>query len=1056
MKKLFAILLVAAMLFSLAACGTTNSGSGDKTLLENGRFSNVTVAVSSEIQNLLPTNGNGNPKAAFYWNIYESLFDFNEDLELVPDLAKSYEVVDSTHWQVHLFETIYDSAGNHITAEDVVASVEWLRTAGEDLNYDIFESITMVDEYTVEYTWTETPTSTSDIEFPFVRTFIFDKDAFDEVTFATAPIGTGNYVVDSFITGSEMVLKANENYWAANTAEDVSMRLALHNATVEKLTYRIIQESSTAEIELEMGNIDYCDYIRYLSLDKFEGNPEFVVDVSYASDYSFMGFNMDPASPFAQDQNLRLAVAYALDSDSIAEAMPGSYTAMYTYGTPYFKDYDSAWEADPSYCNTFDLELAKDYLAKSDYAANGSPMITVICKSAESDKNAVQMIVSQLAALGINVEMKAVDPATFQTDTMNSANWDLLFFNPMGGKDLASSWKLALADLGNPRTDGDTGSLIFHNDDTLFELYDVATADATHTTENMKAVIDYVFEQAYIYPVAYSVSARIYRADTISGIYYREGYDTLPASTYVGQTENKDPAGGGIPLAIGGDASAIVGSYTFSEVVGEGSGSCEYKVTFNEDGTYRIDQHNMYGEDVWIEGSYAYVDGVVICEAPEAGVQGPMDRLLNSGWANVDAPATSWVLNGDGTVTPVGYEAPEGGKEEAPAEDEVPGIVNALTGNMGFEAFKYYEETEEGWIEWYVMIKPETEGEVETGECILVSVNEAGGTEDGLLVYHCTYSKEKANISASVPEETEADQPRLGSVFNADGSSNWTIFGPGNIASDNVADMDAYKAGVNDGSIPSKPEPGILKGLAGMGFDRFDYMEETPYGVFPWHVLIKNGDPTPEGLEAGECIIVVENPNMGTADGLLVYHCTFTKDKATINVSCPDETDEEMKRLGNMWNADGTSVWTISGKGVIAPEPASDAPAAEPEAPAEPEEPGILGALANMGFDRFDYMEETPFGTFPWHVFIKNGDPTPEGLEAGECIIVVENPNLGTADGLLVYHCTFTKDKAVINVSCPEETDEEMKRLGDMWNSDGTSVWVISGKGVIAPEPASK
>ena len=929
MKKLFAMLLAAAMLFSLVGCGATSGTDGEKELLENGKFSKVTVAVNSEIQNLLPSNGNGNPKAAFYWNIYESLFDYNENLELVPDLAKSYEMIDETHWQVKLFETIYDSEGNHITAEDVVASVEWLIGAGEDLNYDIFESVTAVDEYTVEYTWKESPTSTSDIEFPFVRTFIFDKDAFDEVTFATAPIGTGSYVVDSFVTGSEMVLKANEDYWAAKTEEDVSMRLALHNATVDTLTYRIIQESSTAEIELEMGNIDYCDYIRYLSLDKFQNNDEFVVEVSYASDYCFMGFNMDPASPFAQDQNLRLAVAYALDSDSIAEAMPGSYSAMYTYGTPYFKDYDPAWESDENYCNTHDLDKAKDYLAKSDYAANGSPTITVICKSAEADKNAVQMIVSQLAAAGINVEMKAVDAATFQTDTMNTGNWDLLFFNPMGGKDLVSSWKLALADLGNPRTDGDTGSLIFHNDDKLFELYDVATADATKSLDTMKDVIDYVFEQAYIYPVAYSVSARIYRADTISDIYYREGYATLPASTFVGQSKNVDPSTGGLALEFGGDASAIAGTYTFSEVVGEGSGKCEYKVTFNADGTYRIEQHNMYDEDVFMEGSFAYVDGVVVCQAPEGGVQGAMDRLLNSGWANVDAPASSWTVNGDGTVTPVGYDpsAVEAEKEEKPAEEaEEPKIITALTGN-GFECFKYYEETDSRWINWYVLIKPEaTNGDIETGECIIVSENEAGGTDDGLLVYHTTYSKEKGTVTSAAPEESAEEQKRFGKMWNEDGSIEWQIFSKGAIAPKNLENFDEYTAGVKEGTIPppAEPEePGILKGLAGMGFDRFDYMEETPFGSFPWHVLILNQGETPEGLETGECIIVVENPNMGTKDGLLVYHCTFTKDKGTINVSCPEESDEEMKRLGNMWNSDGTSVWNISGKGVIAPSEAT-------------------------------------------------------------------------------------------------------------------------------------
>ena len=89
MKKLLAIVLALAMVLSLAACGGTG-GSGEKTLTEDGKMSNITTAVSSEIQNLLPTNGNGNPKAQFYWNIYESLFTYNKNLEFAPCLAKSW------------------------------------------------------------------------------------------------------------------------------------------------------------------------------------------------------------------------------------------------------------------------------------------------------------------------------------------------------------------------------------------------------------------------------------------------------------------------------------------------------------------------------------------------------------------------------------------------------------------------------------------------------------------------------------------------------------------------------------------------------------------------------------------------------------------------------------------------------------------------------------------------------------------------------------------------------------------------------------------------------
>ncbi len=918
MKKLFALLLAVVMVMSLAACNGEDGKEGG--LDENGRYTKAVAAVSSEIQNLLPTNGNGNPKAVFFWNIYETLFDFNEDLEFVPDLAKSFEIVDPTHWQVHLFEKIYDSAGNHITAEDVVFSVEWLRNAGEDLNYELFDSVKAVDDYTVEYTWKETPTSTSQIEFPFTRTFIFDKDAFDESKFATAPVATGNYTVQSFITGSEMVLKANPDYWALKTDEDVSMRLALHNATVDTMTYRIIQESSTAEIELQMGNIDYCDYIKYLSLDKFQNDSKYVVEVSYSSDYSFLGFNMDPSNILSDDLDLRMAICYALDSQAVANAMPGSYSPMKTYGTPYFKDYDPAWEKEPNYANTYDQAKAKEYLAKSKYAANGSPTLTIICKSSEADKNAVQMMLGQLMAVGINVEMKAVDQATFQTDTSNYANWDLMFFNPMSGKDLASSWRLAVDNMGNKRSDGSTGSIIFHGDQELFDLYKVATADATHTTENMKKVIDHIFANAYVYPVAYSVSARVYRAEALSKVYYREGYPTLCASTYAGQQENKNPATHGQTLDVGGDVSAVVGEYTFTEVVGEGSGKCEYKIQLNADGTYRIDQHNMFNEDVWIEGTFVYVDGKVVCAAPEAGVQGAMDRFLNSGWTDVNAPATTWILNGDGTATPEGYvpadptqpTEPEGG--DKPTE-EVPGIVTGLEGN-GFERFTFYEVNEGMGMTftWYVMKSD--------GMVIVITPNDMLGTADGLGVWHFTeVTEDKGVLTLSGLEEADKALPTMGDQWSDRDNfvQQWQIFGMGLIAPANWDGFEDYKAAVEAGEIPPKAEepsggetevPGIVAALTGQGYECFSFTEESPFGTFPWYVLKKDGEKT---------IVVTVNENLG---GETVWHFENTEeDKGLLTLSGLEEGDKALPTLGDQWSDKDNFVqkWQITGMGAVVP-----------------------------------------------------------------------------------------------------------------------------------------
>ena len=884
MKKLVAIALALAMVLSLAACGS--KASENTSLTEDGLYPSITSAVSLTINDLMPTNGNSNPKYGFYLNVYEALFDFNANQEMVPDLGKSLEYVDDTHWRVTLFNDIYDSAGNHITASDVVFSVNWLIGAGEALNYDLFESVEAVDEYTVEFTWKAKPTAIADVEFPLVRTFIFSEKAFDETKFATKPVTTGNYKVKEFVTGSKLVLEVNPDYWAAKSSEDTSMRLALHNARVKEISYEIISEAATAQISLKTGTINYCDYIRASSLSEFENDDKYVVSTTCSSNYSFMAFNMDPSNVLGNDQNLRLAIAYALDSDKIAEAIPGNFTAMKTYGTPYFSDYDASWEEDANYSNTCDTEKAKEYLAASGYAAAGSPTLTIMCKASEEDRNAVQMMMVQLQNIGINAKMAAVDSTTFQTDTGVYSNFDMVFFSSMGGNTLASSWKLVCSDVGSARSDGQkNGTLGFCHDEALFSLYAVATADATHNSESMKAVIDYIYENAIVYPVCYSITARVYTANAISELYLREGNVTLAASTYAGQEPNVDPVYTGyvLPVSEAKADSALTGTYTYSEAGDFGDKDNDFTLILDADGTYRLECNNCVGENIYTEGTWVVDEaGHVVCSA--SPVSGDMDKFLNSGWADADNPAPSFTVNSDGTMFP----------------------VKDLSGTYTYSEAGTFGDKDSDFT---LILNADGTYRLECNNSVGENIyTEGTWTVDGDGNVACSASPVSGDMDKFL-NSGWADEDNPAPVFTV--SDDGTMVPAGMEAAAEASDeAPAEEAG---------EEPAILSALAGGGFDRFDWMEESPFGTFPWHLMIKNGEAAADGTEQGEAILIVENPNLNTPDGLLVYHCTFTKSGPMITLSEPDETDEEMKRLGDMWNTDGTSVWMISGAGVVAP-----------------------------------------------------------------------------------------------------------------------------------------
>ena len=84
-----------------------------------------------------------------------------------------YKEVDDLHWQVEIYDYIYDSEGNHITADDVVFSFNELVESGNAFKYASFESVKKIDDYTVEFTWTAPIDSVGALEWPLSLIHIF-------------------------------------------------------------------------------------------------------------------------------------------------------------------------------------------------------------------------------------------------------------------------------------------------------------------------------------------------------------------------------------------------------------------------------------------------------------------------------------------------------------------------------------------------------------------------------------------------------------------------------------------------------------------------------------------------------------------------------------------------------------------------------------------------------------------------------------------------------------------------------------------------------------------
>ena len=342
--------------------------------------------------------------------------------------------------------------------------------------------------------------------------------------FATAPVGTGPYVVTEFTSGSKVVLEANDNYWQT----DKSLISLRHQANVQTIEYDIIAESSQNVIALQTGAVDYSEDVPNENLADFqEGGQyadQFNVEVASGSFVHALNLNQSEGHPGA-DLNFRLAVYYAIDNEAIATALKGTLVPAKAFGTPHFSDYVAAWDETPNYMNTFDPAKAQDLLKQTTYAGEKLILAT---EQDETSQTIATVIQSFLLNVGINTEIKILDQAAGQAIDTTPDGYDIKIFG-MGGGSLIGEWNRVM---NNHELDTDY-SVGFVKDPELQRLFEVANAIDTHTPENMTALQNYVPATRVLLCGRFSAESTWCYTKDIAKVVLRENEFILPgACTY--------------------------------------------------------------------------------------------------------------------------------------------------------------------------------------------------------------------------------------------------------------------------------------------------------------------------------------------------------------------------------------------------------------------------------------------------------------------------------------------------------------------------------------------
>ena len=350
--------------------------------------------------------------------IYETLFKYNDKMELTPELATGYTRVSNT-WDIHLREGVTFHDGNPLDADAVVYSIKRVmdESNSRSSEYDHIASIVAADAYTVRITTTDpyAPTIAS-LTDPLVS--IVSPDASD---LASDPAGTGPFMYDSNVFGASLSVVRNPDYWGGGVKlEDVT------------LTY--VSDSTTRAAMLESGDVDMARGLPYPQVSTIEGDPDLDVVSKETMRAYFMFVNTGKAP--LDDIRVRQAINYAIDRDEVVDvALEGvggaSAKGVFPSIFPWTNDELAGYSHNP----TKALELLADAgITDSDgddvleYDGKDFELNIMTYTSRAAMQPSVEVIESQLEDIGIVVTVDLTGSTDVKA-AMVDGDYDLAFYS---------------------------------------------------------------------------------------------------------------------------------------------------------------------------------------------------------------------------------------------------------------------------------------------------------------------------------------------------------------------------------------------------------------------------------------------------------------------------------------------------------------------------------------------------------------------------------------------------------------------------------------------------
>jgi ABC-type transport system substrate-binding protein len=497
-----------------APSGSTGSVSGT-----SGPYIAKTVSIGNgDPTSYSPLKQTGDGKNPLN-EVYETLIDQNGfGGELYGNIAKDW-AFNGNDLIVNLYDYVTDSAGNRITANDVVFSYKRDWEAGyTGSGYLAYTTgAEALSDYQVVFHWKADQVDVYGAVFILLNSvYITSEKAWTESKdqMASAPVGTGPYVVTSFVKGANTVLTRRSDYW-----QKPELTGPQHLANVETITYKFITDAAQLVNALMTGDIDYVSNFSSEALSSFQNAAGWTVTKTYDGHCYGMYPNCLEGLPLS-DINLRAALFYAINVDDMVKAAGGENFARktYIYGVPETTFYNAAWEKwDNFYTKGPDLDLARQYMAKSSYKGQTLKIIIMSGQYISLYEPCALVIGAACDKLGIkyDISVQTADVATQMTKTAKNTAWDIFISNSgTDGSMMKFIQNYFNTKLGYP---GGIGNFYDNTLNQKFEaVYSVTGANQANFDDLEKYIVDNYYAYGFFQTILYSVfNSKLIKSDEV-------------------------------------------------------------------------------------------------------------------------------------------------------------------------------------------------------------------------------------------------------------------------------------------------------------------------------------------------------------------------------------------------------------------------------------------------------------------------------------------------------------------------------------------------------------